>query len=360
MPGTRYSVFNPDGESFVPDQDKFNAQLQQMAMTNMGNLAGVQERAREFNIGDQTNRWNAQAQYGLGSQQLAQSGHQFDSSQNLMRELALANLSAQKDQLGAQMEVPRAQLAMQQQQYGEQAPARKAELALTQAKLAKMASGEKYLAGAQDAGTLDPVKAILAGGGDVASAVGMQQGLVNQQANPLLQQADRDIQTNTPGSRKHLGGLQQQLQAMGYKGIPQPDQVEKPFEEWSQADPNFTNPLNDASGRLQNYVKRADTWTDDPDVGPDRGEIVKDVDLMRQAATKQGYSVADANRKALLSLQTALAPHQKAKLWGTRTPYGASSIDSLAQQLGLGAQFGGSSGMNSVGADASTQDIGGP
>lgn len=341
MPGTRYSVFNPDGESFVPDQDKFNAQLQQMAMQNMGNLAGINERAREFNIGDQTNRWNAQAQYGLGTQQLTQQGHQFDSSQNLMRELALANLGYQKDALGAQMEGPRAQLAMQKEQWGEGAPLRQAQLGLAQAQTGRELSGQKYLSGLQgNGGPIDPTQAALAGGGNIGDVLRIQQGQINQQANPLLTQADRDVQTNTPGSRKHLASLQQQLQAMGYKGAPQADQVERPFDEWSQSDANFTNPLNDASGRLQNYVNRADTWTDNPDVGPDRGEIVKDVDLMRQAATKQGYSVADANRKALLALQTALQPHQKAKLWGTRTPYGASSIDSLAAQLGLGSQFG--------------------
>lgn len=337
MPGTRYSVFNPDGESFVPDQDKFNAQLQQMAMQNMGNLAGINEQAREFNIGDSTNRWNAQAQYGLGTQKLAQSGHQFDVSTDLAKQQLAALLNYQNKSLDAQYEAPRAHLAMEQQQWNEGSQSRALAQQLTQAQLLKEQNAQKYMAGlVNQTGPIDPTKAALAGGGNIGDVLRVQNDQINQQAQPFLRQADADIAANTPNSRKHLATVQGSLQGLGYKGAPQATELNAtPFADWSQ-NKEFQAPLTDLSSRFGTYTKNADTWFGDPDTTGDKEAILQDATRIRAAANKAGYEKTDVDALLKQAALDQLAKSKKSWYGGRRTPYGASNIDSLTAALGLG------------------------
>lgn len=343
MPGTRYSVFNPEGESFVPEQDRFNAQLQQSAMSNMAAMANINENAREFNINDQGNRWKAQADYGYNTQKLQQSGQQFNVLHDMMAKQALAQLAYQNKSLDAQYEGPRAEMAMQKEQWNSGAPTRALQNQVLQGQAEEQVQRGQSRQRLAKTGldNADPSDIAFASGGDPLAADEFRDRKLQMRATPLLQQLETLRQQNTPAARTQSGALRQQLIGMGYKYAPLDDPQAKSIEGFAGSDPEFATDLGQGVDAFKSYVGGRDHFFGHEDQGQ-ADAFTNNLSAAQKRAIDAGYPAEVINAFAKQRLAQAISDKRVGMLGGNRTPYGASNIDSLTTKLGLGSLTGGS------------------
>jgi hypothetical protein len=345
MPGYRYSVFNPEGESFVPEQDRLNAQLQSMAMQNMSNLANVNERAREFNIGDQTNRWNAQAEYGLGNKRLDMSAHQYDVTNAMAERRLAAEMAYQNKSLEYQHEGPAALLDFMKQDRAESAPTRALDQRYKQAQLEQLTQQQAFQKQVAAGGLkgMDPSRVALGSGMTPFQAAQYERQMLEDESAPQVEKIKQLLALNTPAAREEADALRNDLVAKGYKHAPLNPQDAKSIQQFANpqggGDTEFSDDIEKGVDAFKTYVGKADHWLGGSNDEGSAAAFANSIKAAQERAKAAHYDPAKVNEYARQRLAQAISD-KRSSMFGDRTPWNATNIDKLTEALGLGSLTG--------------------